>query len=303
MPDNSPNNSKPAAEIMPRDFVFKSSDFPLGVKKITRQGEYHYHVHEGYCELVLISRGHTSHIIDGVEYKVRQGDVFLIQEGVSHAYADIQDIQINNVLFDQKELKMPLYDLAACPGFKWIFGDALLPGGKGCVQNPLHLMPSSLAKAMELIDMLEKVLDSRKPGFQFAAMSIFEQLIVHLTTEYSSADEASAPFRQANPLEKVIRHMEKNCATSITIAAMCQYSNMSRANLFRYFRTYFHTTPLKYLQDIRIQHAARLLENSSLSISEIAMAAGFSDSAYFARKFQAMTGSTPSGFRKKRLSK
>lgn len=301
MPDKSLKPKSSTTDLMPRDFVFATSAFPLGVKKITKQGEYHYHVHEGYSELVVISRGHTTHLIGGQEYPVRQGDVFIIPEGISHAYANIKDIQINNVLFDQKELKMPLFDLGDCPGFQLFFGGALQPDGKGCAGNPLHLMPSALSDAMTLIDSLENVLEHRRPGFQFAAMSIFEHLIFFLTSESADAGKAAARIAASNPLEKLTRYMEKNLSSSISVAEMCRYSNMSRANLFRYFKTYFHTTPLKYLQNIRIQHAAGLLENSALSISEIAAASGFADSAYFARQFQALTGTTPSRFRKKKI--
>ena len=67
-----------------------------------------------------------------------------------------------------------------------------------------------------------------------------------------------------------------------------------------YFRKLFKkemgVSPLKYLTQIRISHAKRLLrlkQRSGMSIQEIAWLSGFQDSLYFSRVFKKVTGVAP----------
>ena len=50
---------------------------------------------------------------------------------------------------------------------------------------------------------------------------------------------------------------------------------------------------VSYLNNLRIQYANELMEQKQLTISEIAVAAGYSDYSYFARVFKRVTGKTP----------
>jgi len=70
-----------------------------------------------------------------------------------------------------------------------------------------------------------------------------------------------------------------------------------------YLSHLFHTETKErlthYIQRIRIDGAILALETSSLTISEIAYASGFSDPAYFARVFKQHKGTTPQVYRDK----
>lgn len=57
-------------------------------------------------------------------------------------------------------------------------------------------------------------------------------------------------------------------------------------------------TPINYLARYRIGHAQILLAQSQQSITEIALAVGFGDSAYFSRVFQREVGVSPSSYRR-----
>jgi transcriptional regulator GlxA family with amidase domain len=57
--------------------------------------------------------------------------------------------------------------------------------------------------------------------------------------------------------------------------------------------------PLHYLQDLRIEAAKQLLENSDMQIDEILYEVGYEDLSSFSRLFQQRTGLTPSGYRKR----
>ena len=55
------------------------------------------------------------------------------------------------------------------------------------------------------------------------------------------------------------------------------------------------------LEELRMQHARKLLTDTKLLNSEIAAACGFSDQYYFSRRFKQLCGCTPSAYRCKAM--
>jgi transcriptional regulator GlxA family with amidase domain len=68
--------------------------------------------------------------------------------------------------------------------------------------------------------------------------------------------------------------------------------------LLRVFRQATGKSPIDYLIGLRIEAAKRLLRQSDLGMTEIALEVGFGDSNYFARQFRVVAGRTPSEFRR-----
>ena len=60
---------------------------------------------------------------------------------------------------------------------------------------------------------------------------------------------------------------------------------------------YRGTTFREYLQDIRMQHAARLLRDTRFSVRDIALAAGYHNSSHFYHLFQRHFGVSPATYR------
>jgi AraC-like DNA-binding protein len=58
------------------------------------------------------------------------------------------------------------------------------------------------------------------------------------------------------------------------------------------------TPPARYLQQLRIAEACRLLVESPLQIKAVAAAAGFEDEFYFSRRFRIEVGQSPREYRK-----
>ena len=61
------------------------------------------------------------------------------------------------------------------------------------------------------------------------------------------------------------------------------------------FKQRYHVSPVQYLIRLRINKAAKLLENTNLNISQIARISGFNHHAYFCRLFSRMKGFAPPG--------
>ena len=61
---------------------------------------------------------------------------------------------------------------------------------------------------------------------------------------------------------------------------------------------FFYTTPHKYLQSHKLRYAKKLLQNTDLSMMEIASKIGYSNLSHFANNFKKYYGITPNDCRK-----
>ncbi|MBN8712135.1 MAG: hypothetical protein BGO12_23005 [Verrucomicrobia bacterium 61-8] len=77
---------------------------------------------------------------------------------------------------------------------------------------------------------------------------------------------------------------------------MLEKSRYSYEHLCRLFRAEYGIPPLKYVRGLRIDRAKLLLNDTILSVSEIAYRVGFSDPVYFSELFRKITGSPPSEY-------
>jgi len=87
--------------------------------------------------------------------------------------------------------------------------------------------------------------------------------------------------------------MESHCQESIPLARLAHIAGMSQSTLLRAFRRVMKRSPIDHLIRLRVQHACAKLTDGESSITEIALATGFSDSNYFSRQFRRITGMSP----------
>ncbi len=73
---------------------------------------------------------------------------------------------------------------------------------------------------------------------------------------------------------------------------------ISEVHLRRIFKAATGTFPMCYINYLRLEKAKTMLAESSMKVSEIAEAVGFSDPYYFSRLFKTKTGVSPASFRR-----
>jgi DNA-binding response OmpR family regulator len=76
----------------------------------------------------------------------------------------------------------------------------------------------------------------------------------------------------------------------------------SKSTLYRKLKSLTDLSPVEFIRNIRLKHAAQMLANNTGNISEIAFAVGFSDPKHFSKSFKIEFGLTPSEYQKSRKS-
>jgi transcriptional regulator GlxA family with amidase domain len=93
--------------------------------------------------------------------------------------------------------------------------------------------------------------------------------------------------------EYVMAHLEEN----ISVQSLAAIVGLSRYHFARAFKQSEGVTPHRFLLQCRVQRAQDMLAGTELPLSEIALAAGFSDQSHCSRRFRELVGLTPSKYR------
>lgn len=97
-----------------------------------------------------------------------------------------------------------------------------------------------------------------------------------------------------------IDEMENNFSSLDGIDALAYKLGVSLSHFTREFTKETGINPIRYLTNIRIQNAMDMLQNTELSINEIASQCGFSCGNYFSKIFKKNTQLSPNQFRNER---
>ncbi|WP_063048076.1 helix-turn-helix transcriptional regulator [Nocardia vulneris] len=114
-------------------------------------------------------------------------------------------------------------------------------------------------------------------------------------TSRSSADDGA----QASTLQRAIDYVHANVDRRITLAELAETTGVSERALQYAFHSHCHTSPLGYLQQVRLDHAhadlrAAAVAGDNPTIAEIAARWGFTHPGRFAASYQKRFGRPPS---------
>ncbi len=281
-----------------KDF-FEDPTLPLQVYIRDPQPEFPLHSH-GFDELVIVLKGAAMHVIDGVEFPVRSGDVFVIAQDHEHQYQEMHGLALANILFDPDALMMNQWDIRALPGFHALFSLEPAFRTQHNFESRLQLSERQLSQVNEMIHELTRETEKRSPGYRVMVKGLFMQLAVRLSRAYSAepTDESLDLLR----IGDAIAHIETHYQDKITLDELAKKSHLSKRHFTRIFKECTGHSPIDHLMHVRVQRASELLKHTDRTITHITFDCGFSDSNYFTRCFRRAMNQTPKQYRQSRSS-
>ena len=279
--------------------ILKAKDWfdgavPLSVERREPQPAFPPHKHE-FSEIVIVTGGSGLHVTGRESWQLSPGDVFVIGGSRVHEYRELKKLSLINLLFDPEKLRMQLGDLPSVRGYHALFTLEPAWRKKNQFKSRLRLASRELTAVLRLVDQLETELKTRAPGFGFQATALFMQIVCYLSRCYSKFKslDSRALLRSA----EAIAHLESHFAEPLNLDRLAKIAHMSKRSFIRSFQAATRNSPIAYLIELRVRHAARLLRQTDDSITEIAFQVGFNDSNYFTRQFRNLTGVAPRGYR------
>ena len=112
----------------------------------------------------------------------------------------------------------------------------------------------------------------------------------------------SHDFEIVNPfgeIRTVVDYIVEHYYERLSIETLASQAFLSSRHFERRFRSLFHMSPGEFILKVRIDAAVRLLLESELSVTQIALQCGFYDNSHFTRQFKTKMGISPIQFRKK----
>lgn len=120
-----------------------------------------------------------------------------------------------------------------------------------------------------------------------------KQLTVEpVETELESLDEKF--------MRKILETVEKNISNTLfSVEMLADEMNVSRVGLYKKVFSLTGYSPSEFIRNIRLKRAARLLEETGMTVAEVAYETGFNNPKTFSRYFRDIFGKLPSDYRKR----
>ena len=109
--------------------------------------------------------------------------------------------------------------------------------------------------------------------------------------------DLSLTSERSDILNDMIRHMHENLSHPLRVADLARRAGCSEGYFSRIFRRRTGQSVIEFLNGLRVQQAAHLLEHTGLTAREIAERVGFCSPSYFNRIFRQRTGMAPQAYR------
>jgi len=227
-------------------------------------------------ELSFIHSGGLSLWVDDKRYEVGSGSVCLVLPGHTYNY---------------------IYSQTASTQHSWLhfwsksgYDDTLIErfGRLSCI---IRLSNVLAREQRYLLGLSSSRLTTRAELETLIAHRILYQFV-------GEAEAADIPQDAATMrLDAVVQHIDHHLNAQHDLGSLADVAAVSPAHLIRLFRAQLGTTPGHYLWARRVDRAVYLLEETGLSLREIARRCGFKTSYHFSRKIHEATGLTPSQLR------
>jgi AraC family transcriptional regulator len=98
--------------------------------------------------------------------------------------------------------------------------------------------------------------------------------------------------------KRVAEYIEEHLSEDVLLSTLADVAGLSAFHFSRAFKETFGLPPLRYLSSRRIDKAKELLARADMSVTEIGLQLGFSDTGSFSTAFHKHTGTTPTSYRR-----
>lgn len=246
------------------------------------------------CELQYYIDGHRSFFIDEEEYHVQAGSLVLIKPQSIHRTYSGKHLYHDRILLllDTDKFEPVSHylqqDLAAF--FAQYHGLTQIPPAQ---QERVHLLLQTMA---------DEVIEKKQGYRQLVGLKLMELCL--MIQRIQDRNQAIIPVKVSGPTSdaranQIKQYIRAHLAERLSIQQIAEEFYVDQSYLCHLFKNATGYTITEYANIYRVKEAQRLLEDTDLSLANIAELTGFKHITYFNRVFNKYTETSPLQYRKK----
>ena len=247
----------------------KNDSVDVSIKDIT--GPVTIHWHEFY-EIELILSGGGVYHIDGIDYPIERGALYVMSPSSFHRIHFTEDTRLINFMFT----------LDACdPAFLC-----------GVFDTVPHVTMKLCDREIDFIHTLAKEMEHSDSVKYLSALmnSILGKIQLMHTKE--------APQLQNGDMQYAILYIQNHFKEDLHLADVARIASYSPNYFGNKFKEYTGVTFKSYVMSLQFTLAEQMLEHTALSVTEISYQCGFKDFSNFMTYFKKRHGITPGEYRR-----
>lgn len=256
-----------------------------------------WHRNEG-IEITLVDRGSIVFSADAQKWNLQAGQVVVTRPWQRHKLGD-PDVASSSVhwLIVDVGIRRPNQS------WRWPSWIALSPSDLDrlsiLLQHNEHPVlpdaPGLRAAIVAATTIARSEVSELDSALRIATSRVLLEILRALEPENRILDEALvAPSRG---MKMFLADLPTMTNRPWTVPLMARSCSMSTTQFTAICKELTNTTPLQYLNTLRLEQAKKLLSHTDRTIAEIAAACGFESARYFATRFRTVLGETPTSFR------
>ncbi|MFT3793435.1 helix-turn-helix domain-containing protein [Flavobacterium sp.] len=247
------------------------------------------HRHNSHL-LLFFTQGTGTHEVDFDVYQIRRGSLFVLQPGQLHHWNLSEDIDGFVVIYSGE-----LYNL--------YFGNKNLTDypfyGSAKTQPEMVLNENEIESVLHYFNlMMAQPAGMRQ---QDRMLNLLDCIHIEITHSYAKFDaHQTHPYNLK--IQQFERLLEQYFRREKGPSFYADRLSITLKHLNRICNEILGKTATEVIAERVVLEIKRMLADRQLSVNEIADALGFEDYSYFSRFFKKQTGTSPTDFRKKKLS-
>ncbi|MDE7325358.1 MAG: AraC family transcriptional regulator [Lachnospiraceae bacterium] len=238
-------------------------------------------------EILLINSGKVELTLGGAPSILCAGAVVCINPGQLHSFrgltpdaqCDIFLFPLQHLLFVQEDHDQLRY---------------LRPLAEGKMGFPLFLPEGSMAE--QIIRQVVTLHRERPSAYEIETKALLLQLILQLIR--ADILVTLRPAKDGDICKKILTYVHQHYAEKLTVPDVAAAVGISPTYFSTFFVQHFFQHFSEYLRSYRIEQACVMLVNTSMAVTDVALAAGFCSGSHFIRHFKDARGMTPFAYRK-----
>ncbi len=240
-------------------------------------------------EIILPTRGVYRIQVDNQWYSLREGDLLFICPGALH---NMDACEGERYIF-QAELSS-VSRLSSAEAFMTM----LYPG----ILITPELFPNTYEQFYRILNEIVNEYHSSVIYYDIAIHAKILEIITLLSRQLAAVNRAPGVTgsKQKEYLEKfmnVCNYITEHCTEDLDLETVAARTGYSKYHFSRLFKQFTNVNFYKFLNQKRVENAARLLVNPQIPVTEVSLASGFSSLSSFIRMFKLIKGCTPSEYR------